>query len=352
MDGVFAQIERMKTTATVKITQIDGWKEKIVEWIRDQEIDGKKIKEMQIRELNKTLTTTLKSDEAAAKKLNGPCTKMLQLCRKMAVHKVLEASKQQRSELILIERQNSVISDVENVDDLKEETSSEHSIVFEEPLVHLSLLEQYEMSHFGDCCDGKFKTDCNAMKRVVSALNIHQQSIDGLQNREDDIGFKPYPKELLLNDYIHFVDHHADTESIEKLKALIPPCKSVKSCDATVRHYRERSDGNDQIGISDNHDLEWCIDLIDSIHFAIHHLTELGLRIPMETLLSDVAIGELDSDDSEQTDITLKRMVREIRRRGRTSHFKSGRMSDNSKFTLQIKKKHEAKTVTKADGGM
>jgi len=93
VDGVFAQIERVTAKATVKMTQIDGWKEKIVQWVRDQQIDGKKLKETANKELNKTMRIALEPDEKAAKKLNGPCGKVLNVCKKMPVHKVLEAAK-------------------------------------------------------------------------------------------------------------------------------------------------------------------------------------------------------------------------------------------------------------------
>ena len=102
VDGVFAQIERVTAKATVKMTQIEGWKEKIVLWIRDQQIDGQKLKETANKELNKTMRIELEPDAKKAKKLNGPCGKVLNVCKKMPVHQVLEAakanpSKEQRS---------------------------------------------------------------------------------------------------------------------------------------------------------------------------------------------------------------------------------------------------------------
>lgn len=93
MDGVFAQIERVTAKATIKMTQIDGWKEKIVQWIREQEIDGKKLKEMPTKELSKMMRFALESNEKAARKMYGPCAKVLNVCKKMPVHNVLEAAK-------------------------------------------------------------------------------------------------------------------------------------------------------------------------------------------------------------------------------------------------------------------
>ena len=94
VDGVFHQIESVNAKATVKMTEIDGWKDKIVEWIKEEQITGKKIKETANKELTKTMRAKLEpNDEKLAKKLNGPCGKMLNLCKKMPVHKVLDAAK-------------------------------------------------------------------------------------------------------------------------------------------------------------------------------------------------------------------------------------------------------------------
>ena len=98
VNGVFAQFEQ-NTSGKVqgKLRGIEGWKGKILQWIRDQEIDGKKLKETANKELNKTMRIAFEPDEKAAKKWNGPCNKMLNICKKMPVHKVLEAAKVQKS---------------------------------------------------------------------------------------------------------------------------------------------------------------------------------------------------------------------------------------------------------------
>ena len=93
MNGVFAQFEMVDSKAGVKLREIAEWKSKIVEWIREQEVDGNKLKNTANKVLNVTMRAKLESDEKLAKKLNGPCGKMLNVCKKMPVHKVLEAAK-------------------------------------------------------------------------------------------------------------------------------------------------------------------------------------------------------------------------------------------------------------------
>ena len=92
-DGIFAQFETEMTTKTNKITKIDGWKKKIVEWIREQDIDGKKMMDTNIKELNKAMRIKLEPNEKNANKLYGACLLLLVWCRKkISVHDVLQAA--------------------------------------------------------------------------------------------------------------------------------------------------------------------------------------------------------------------------------------------------------------------
>jgi len=93
VNGVLAYFEGTDSKAGKNLMAIAEWKEKIVEWIQEEKVDGKMLKEKNNKEMNKTMRAKLESDEKKAKKLNGPCGKMLNFCKKMPVHKVLEAAK-------------------------------------------------------------------------------------------------------------------------------------------------------------------------------------------------------------------------------------------------------------------
>ena len=321
-----------------RLRQIDRWKEKIIEWVREQEVDGKKLKGTSIKELNQTLKMVLEPDENAAKKLNGPCTKLLVISKKLPVHKVLRAAKQRMD--------NEPIAISENLDDgtidlvraksTNTNISTDESTLNFEPLIDESLFEKIEV---GDHCEGNMHPNCNGLNRVISALNNHQYLINGVQ-REDRNKLKRYPTQVLLNDYIHFVDYHADATSIEKIQNILQfKCESAKVCASTARHYRERLDVSNQDEKSEIHELSWSIDLIDSIHFMVYHLTELGLRISMEQLTGDLQfeITGDERDDSKLVDHGLKKMIKEIRMKRLSRYFKNSRLDDpNSKFTLQI----------------
>lgn len=96
VNGVFAYFEGLDTKSGRNLMSIDGWKDRIVEWIYEQNIDGRKLKEKNNKEINRTMRAKLEPDEKRAKRLNGPCGKMLNFCKKMPVHRVLMAAKAQK----------------------------------------------------------------------------------------------------------------------------------------------------------------------------------------------------------------------------------------------------------------
>ena len=58
----------------------------------------------------------------------------------------------------------------------------------------------------------------------------------------------------------------------------------------------------------------WFIDQMDSIHIMVHHLAELGLRVPKEAAESDPASEDEEEDEasSSMVDRSLKRLVEVI----------------------------------------
>merc|ERR1719204_2372382 len=101
VDGIFSQFEKTSDKgAGKKLMAVDGWKEKIVAWIRSEALDGQKMKEMATKKLAPGMKNAIIPDDVmndagkqANKQLGAPCNKMLNRLKKMPVHKVLEAAK-------------------------------------------------------------------------------------------------------------------------------------------------------------------------------------------------------------------------------------------------------------------
>jgi len=89
--------------------------------------------------------------------------------------------------------------------------------------------------------------------------------------------FEHYKKDSMMNDYHHFMQFHTDQESIDAMKQRLyfDECESARSCCAMKRHYRDRRSDRmypERVGTN------WCVDKIDSVHYTVYHLTEIGLR--------------------------------------------------------------------------
>ena len=179
----------------------------------------------------------------------------------------------------------------------------------------------------GDQCDGKHPETCKGLDRLIATLDYHQFVIVNELNekyggdpKEIFIAFcdELYPQTAMLEDYIHFVEHHADPSSFDYIKGRLHfSCDSVSKCGATTRHYRDRR--ND---VSNGMESVWCIDRIDSVHFMVHHLTELGLRVSAETMQSMKGSEDDKKSDSELKDLALKRMMEEVGTKRAITKFK------------------------------
>ncbi len=75
---------------------------------------------------------------------------------------------------------------------------------------------------------------------------------------------------------------------------------------------------------------------LDSIHFMVHHLNELGLRVSAKAMESEVVPDDEEKDEHHLTDLALKRMAEIIE--SKRAWFSNERLdgATNSKFTLQI----------------
>ena len=188
-------------------------------------------------------------------------------------------------------------------------SQSTADIVNKVPAIDFELFQDVQS---GDHCDGNKHRKCMAMNRIIAALDYYQHLVLGAMADKfvDDpraafTAFceEVYPKRVMLNDYIHWVLHHKDTESIQAIRAQLHfICESAKICGATTRHYRDRRHDD----TTEQTPLNWFTEKMDIVHFNVYHLTELGLRVTAECDIEE------DEQESELVDFTLKRMGKVI----------------------------------------
>tara|TARA_B100001765_G_scaffold210329_1_gene171483 strand:- start:401 stop:1135 length:735 start_codon:yes stop_codon:yes gene_type:complete len=221
-------------------------------------------------------------------------------------------------------------------------------------LLDLSLFEQMEG---GADCGGEHGAECQAADRVVAALDYYQflffaASAPSLV-AEPEAAFaafceEMYSKRHLRNDYIHWVLHHRDPESVQLTRSRLQfTCDSAKHCGATTRHYRDRR--GDDNG-ADDAPSNWFTEKMDCIHFNVYHLNELGLRVSAETMESELAPNDEKQDESHLVDLALQRMTEIIE--SKRALFSTERLdgATNSKFTLQIDEQKESGHGVGGDG--
>jgi len=104
VNGVFAVFEAKGGNGLKNMSGIEDWKGKIVQWIRDNDIDGKKVVETAAKHLTPGMKNALIPDDQLNDKgkplnmiLGGPCGRLLSTLKtKTPVHKVLTAAAAQK----------------------------------------------------------------------------------------------------------------------------------------------------------------------------------------------------------------------------------------------------------------
>ena len=91
VNGVF---NRLNEEDEDQLSQIDEWKSKIIEWIRSEHVDGRKMKVESLQNLALKMKDALTSDEAVDQSvLTASCSSILKICRRSPVHRILSMAK-------------------------------------------------------------------------------------------------------------------------------------------------------------------------------------------------------------------------------------------------------------------
>ena len=194
-----------------------------------------------------------------------------------------------------------------------------------------------------DKCNGTLYKECKAVDRIIAALEYYEHLVlspfaanygDDPRLVFDSFCRDRYPKKVLLNDYIHWVLNHNDSEALMLMrKRLHFLCESAKHCGATTRHYRDRrNDANE----ADSVDASWYTDKMDCIHFNVRHLHEVGLRLSAETLQPQSGPDDTKENDSYSKNAALQRMTKELKTKRAVFSNQRLNSAKNAKFTMQI----------------
>lgn len=130
----------------------------------------------------------------------------------------------------------------------------------------------------GDDSDGHDDVESKSLERIIEALDYYQflllTPLDQKHGKDPRTLFTEfceeiYTKKVMLNDYIHWVRHHNDTESAEAIRNRLHfQCETALKCPATTRHYRDR-----------RNDFTLCLmlfEFMDTALMSMHSLDRSG----------------------------------------------------------------------------
>ena len=174
--------------------------------------------------------------------------------------------------------------------------------------VDLSIFKEIRDS---DQCDGRDDhADCPAEQRIGVVLKYSQVLMAAatspsaqLSARQCVIAFcdTSYPKKVALSDYIDFVRHHGDDESLRSFASRLGlKCASVADCGWTQRHLRT-SDEDAKESAETRPVRHACVDRLDALHFNVLHLHEVGLRAKAADDAQDMKSYAKDMEEKSKT---------------------------------------------------
>ena len=193
--------------------------------------------------------------------------------------------------------------------------------------------------------------DSPAIRRLVQCLNFRSYLLKDAVTAEEvrralerfrDFCAEHYSEGALLSDYTHFVVHHSAPDSVRNIASKLQfECGGVAECGGTARHFRERGGGRPNV--EEKESTNFYVETMDTLHFYLCHLEEMGLRIPTELLQTERKAVDEEQDEESLVDEVLKRMTREVMARRKVHGADRLDGATNTKFNLST-------TEQKGDG--
>ena len=145
----------------------------------------------------------------------------------------------------------------------------------------------FQSTRNGDQCGGRTDVNCGALLRIGIAMRYYQALMASAKSRDEklmarqciiDFCDETYRKDIALADYIDVVLHHIDHAEHDLVSTLALRCNSVTHCEWTRRHMRRRARASVENAVQIQHVHHGIVDRLDTLHFNLLHLYEVGLR--------------------------------------------------------------------------
>jgi hypothetical protein len=180
--------------------------------------------------------------------------------------------------------------------------------------------------------------NCSAMRRIAHCLILWKaMSLWGTpfwaKMQFQEFCDKNYGQQDLLRDYIHFMDHHSNQQSVQEIAGKFQlKCDGVRECKCTSRHFTGRNEHESS---------NFYVDTLDALHFYICHLEEIGLRIPKEAIQSALDAVDDEEDEHALFGAVVKALSFEVASRRKLLSVERLDGDTNNKFNISTMDKKE-----------
>jgi len=258
VQGALALAVAYDNTGVQKVGALDHIENKIVAYFIENKIDGEVLMKASLYQLRSDIMDTLDEDNQQGEAL-------------IAIEQVLKCLKKCNVSHILAAVADASVfwSPVPPSDERKQSVDRLEAEVEDEK----ELLAMPDLSIFK--LDESQIEDTSRVQRLVQAAKMYQylmrSSKDG-RARFIEFCIASYRLKAMLDDHIHFVRAHSDDTSRRRIADLVGCCRlPLSECGSTARHNRNRQ--ND-----DSYDFSLYVEVMDSLHFTLFHLEQVGLR--------------------------------------------------------------------------
>eukprot|EP01084_Bolivina_argentea_P220682 373958_1 len=193
----------------------------------------------------------------------------------------------------------------------------------------------YKSTQDNQCNDNENYKACICITRLLVALKYYSR-LNIIENHNDRELFRQFMNEIyyeLINDYIHFNNHH--THEVEHINddlvndnnntMSFNKCE-ISSCQFTTRHHHTKTIENDLDDI-----LNFYKRTMDSLHFYLFHCFDVGIR----TKTQDEEPHEEKQKSDQYFDDGFSRINKLISERKHvTKNFDRFSTNQNSKFSI------------------
>ena len=215
-------------------------------------------------------------------------------------------------------------------------------------LIDFKLFGDTKHDEVGECQDGK----CGAVDRVVQCLKywsvITKILDDPMAAKQALTAFcdEHYGQDAVLRDHIHFLDKHSDPNSVREIAGRFQmDCDGVGQCRGTLRHFRGR--GGLKQDVEAEKATNFYVETVDSLHFYLFHLEEMGLRVPIELIESALKRVDEEKDEESLVDEGAKVMVKQIAAKKKAVRVDRFDGNNNVKFNVATTSKIGGGDMTK-----